>query len=163
MELPVRVSVSTAFASLAGLASLLSGFQTTPDKAAAPVRPANSAGAAGVAQVQDLLESLARFDRNGRSPDQKLGFEIPERAVNEYLAYTLRIRPRPGITAASVTLGGGNEVTLRAEVDLSAIQEWNGQLIPEALRSMIRGKQSGNIILQFEAQNGFLSFTVKDA
>jgi hypothetical protein len=62
-------------------------------------------------QIADLLASLARFDRDGRIAEQKIGFEIPERAVNEYLAYSLRNRPRPGIGSITVTLLSKNDIS----------------------------------------------------
>ena len=70
--------------------------------------PEKKSGASptGVSMLQDLLASLGKFDQEGRPAGHKLGFEIPEKALNDYLAYTLRTNPRPGIGAMTVTLWG---------------------------------------------------------
>src|SRR5689334_9950879 len=71
------------------------------NRAAAPApppaaSPAKSDASPGIMQVQDLLSSLGKFDQSGRPSEQKIGFELPEVFVNQYLAYILRTRPRPG-------------------------------------------------------------------
>src|ERR1017187_9657216 len=76
----------------------------------APAAPKIQAGAApvpaiastsraaihGAMQIANILASVARFDRDGKIAEKKIGFEIPDRAVNEYLAFSLRNRLRPG-------------------------------------------------------------------
>src|ERR1700749_5006687 len=53
-------------------------------QAAAPtapvITPASGESTQGTMQILDLLASLSKFD--GKSSAQKIGFEIPERAVN---------------------------------------------------------------------------------
>jgi hypothetical protein len=138
-----------------------------PDSAPAiaPSVPAAATGEAtqGVAQIQDLLESLARYDKNGRASDQKVGFEIPEKAVNEYLAYILRRNPRPGVASASVTLGARNDVMAVVEMDFDAVQQWSPEIFPEPLRPVLRGRRAVRLNAQFEARNGEVTFTVKEA
>jgi hypothetical protein len=113
-------------------------------------------------QIQDLLASLAKFDQNGRDPSQKLGFEIPERAVNEYLAYVLRTRPRPGISAVTVTLLPNNEVSGVVEIDFNTVKQWNPELLPEALRPLLSGKQTIKVNAHIESRNGTFTVVFKD-
>ena len=113
-------------------------------------------------QIQDLLASLARFDQNGRDPAQKLGFEIPERAVNEYLAYSLRNRPRPGISSITVTLLPNNELSGVIEIDFKAVTGWNPEILPENLRPLLQGKMALRVNARFESRNGSLTFVLKD-
>ncbi len=145
----------------------LIGSSQTPSPAAAvraPVEaPASAGNGQGVAQIQDLLDSLARFDQNGRMKEQKLGFEIPERALNEYLAYSLGKRPRPGIGAATVTLISRNEISTVAEVDFDAVHAWDPKLIPDLLRPSLSGRRSLRVTAQFQSQDGFVTLTVKSA
>src|SRR5215472_13095165 len=67
--------------------------------------------------VRDVLASLTRFDQDGRNPANKVSFELPEKAVNDYLVYALHEHPRPRISAITVTLLPGNQVSLSVEVD----------------------------------------------
>jgi hypothetical protein len=129
----------------------------------APIMPPTGAVTQGVAQIQEVLETLARFDQNGRPAGQKISFEIPERAVNEYLAYALRNRPRPGIAGASVTMGARNEVEAAVEVDFDAVQQWSPDLVPEPLRPLLHGKSAVRISAQFQSGNGEVTVTVKQA
>jgi len=139
--------------------------KTEPAAAAAPVKATaapSGESTQGAMQIQDLLASLARFDRNGRDPAQKLGFEIPERAVNEYLAYVLRTRPRPGISAVTVTLLPNNEVSGMVEIDFNTVKLWNPELLPEALRPLLSGKQTIKVNAHIESRNGTFTVVFKD-
>jgi hypothetical protein len=113
--------------------------------------------------IQDLLSSLGKFDQEGRPEKQKLGFEIPEQALNEYLAYVLRTKPRPGISAMKVTLLPGNQVSSEVEIDFDAIQKWSPEIFPEALRPVLSGKRTIKTDAHFESSNGSWSFTLKDS
>src|SRR5579864_7495490 len=44
----------------------------------------------GVKRILEILDWLAKYDRDGRNPANKVGFRLPESEVNEYLAYALR-------------------------------------------------------------------------
>ena len=154
--------------SLAACASLICASRASQAAATPkpePVSVPHLAGDAtpGVAQIQDLLDSLARFDQNGRAANQKLGFEVPERAVNEYLAFSLRRRPRPGIGAASVTLVSRNEVSLAFEVDFDSLGKWSAAALPDLLRPLMSGKQAMRVTAQFDARNGSATVTLKNA
>jgi hypothetical protein len=113
-------------------------------------------------QIADLLASLARFDRDGRIAEQKIGFEIPERAVNEYLAYSLRNRPRPGISAITVTLLPKNDVSAMIEIDFSSVKQWAPDILPEPLRPLLSGKRTLQVNAHFESKNSTFTFTLKD-
>jgi len=142
------------------------GPKTESAAAAAPVKATaapSGESTQGAMQIQDLLASLARFDRNGRDPAQKLGFEIPERAVNEYLAYVLRTRPRPGISAITVTLLPNNEISGVIEIDFKAVTQWEPEILPEPLRPLLSGKQSIKVTARVESGNGTFTFVLKDA
>ncbi len=113
-------------------------------------------------QVADLLNSLAHYDLDGRLATQKIGFEVPERAVNDYLVYSLHNRPRPAVSSATVALAAGNNVTVTVELDFDAIQQWVPELLPEALRPLFTGKRLVKVNAHFESSNGNVSFAVKD-
>ena len=151
---------------LAALASLSGNSQppATAPKAVPPAAPAPPpAQSPGITMVQDLLASLGKFDQEGRPARQKLGFEIPEKVLNEYLAYALRNRPRPGITAMTVALLPNNQISSDVEIDFDAVQKWNPEIFPEVLRGLLTGKRTIHTDLKFEVKNGSVSFELKDA
>jgi len=112
--------------------------------------------------IQDLLASLARFDQDGRPTNQKLGFEIPERALNEYIAYVLKTRPRPGISAMKVTLLPRNQITSEVEIDFDAVQRWTPGIFPEVLQPILSGKRTVKTDAQFDSNGGSCRLTLKD-
>jgi hypothetical protein len=116
----------------------------------------------GAMQVADLLESLSRFDRDGRIAEQKIGFEIPERAVNEYLAYSLRNKPRPGISSVTVTLLPKNDIAATVEIDFNSVTQWSPEILPEPLRPILSGKRSVQLNAHFESRDGTFTLTLKD-
>lgn len=133
-----------------------------PPPPAAVTAPKPIDSAFGAMQVVDLLNSLAHYDQDGRQAAQKIGFEVPERAVNDYLVYSLHNRPRPAISSATVALTPGNNVTVTVELDFDAIQQWVPELLPEALRPMFTGKRLVKVNAHFESSNGNVSFALKD-
>jgi len=114
-----------------------------------------------VQQVLDLMDSLNKFDQGGRDPNHKLGFELPEKAINEYLAYSLQKKPRPGLGAVAVTLLSQNEVSVAFEVDFDSLGPWTVQKIPDQLRPVLSGKPAMRMTIQFDASNGLLRTTFK--
>src|SRR5262249_35237369 len=66
----------------------------------------------GVTRVQDTLAALERFNLAGRNRNlEQVYFELPESDINQYLAYSLNITPRPGIESASVKLRDRNRIS----------------------------------------------------
>ena len=117
----------------------------------------------GATQFRDLLSDLAKFDLNGRLAAQKIGFEMPERAVNEYLVFALRTRPRPGFSAVSVTLLPNNEVSADLTIDIEAVREWDASAFPDALRPLLGGKRTVRLLGRFDSAGGTATVSVKDA
>ena len=128
--------------------------------AAPPVAAASGEFTQGTIQVTDLLSSLSRYDQDGRPKGHKIEFEVPERAINEYLAYSLRNRPRPGISSVTVTLLPKNDITATVEVDFGAV---SADLIPEAMRAVLSGKRTVKVNGHFESKDGTVTFSLKDA
>jgi hypothetical protein len=129
---------------------------------ATAVAPASGESTQGAMQVADLLASLTRFDHDGRLAAQKMGFEVPERAVNEYLAYSLRNRPRPGLSSVTVTLLPKNDISVVIEIDFSSVKQWAPELLPEPLRPLLNGRQTLQMNAHFESKNGTFTLTLKD-
>jgi hypothetical protein len=134
-----------------------------PGRAASPQVPAPAPDAAVAAQpVMDVLSSLARWDQNGRDPGQKVGFELPESAVNAYAAYILRERPRPGVRSAHLTLLPGNQITVETEIDFDTVAGWNVWAPPQVLKALLNGRKSLRMTFEFDARNGMVTFKWKE-
>ncbi|HUK15606.1 MAG TPA: hypothetical protein VLW65_04300 [Bryobacteraceae bacterium] len=157
---PIRTA-----AAVVGALAVLSGFrlwsQALPATAAA--LPGAVASSGGAAQILDLLGSLAQFDQRGRDPGHKVGFEIPESAVNEYLAYALRSSPRPGIAGMKVTLLPNNEVLAAVEIDFDMVRGWGEEIVPKRLRETLGGRRTIQVNGRVEAGGGVFSFALRDA
>jgi len=134
---------------------------TAPVPAPAPAKAADSSPY--VAQVQDLLSSLGKFDQSGRPAAQKIGFELPEITINQYLVYVLRTRPRPGLSSMKVTLSASNQVSTETEIDFDEVQKWSPGIFPELLRPLLNGKRTIKADVQFDSKEGFFNFSLKDA
>ena len=132
----------------------------TPDAFPAPL-PGNKT--AGVDQVLQVLDWLDKFDRNGRKPANKINFSLPEKVVNEYLAYALRVNPRPGLSSVTVKLLPNNEVSSEVWIDFDAIAQWNPRLFPGPLRTVLSGKKALHVNAYIDGRNGVLNYTLHSA
>ncbi len=117
-----------------------------------------------VDRVLELLDMLWRHARSGVRPEaEKIGFELPEQQINEYLAYSLRAAPRPGVSGATVELLPGNEIHAVIEIDFGTVANWKSGLAGSLPQPFLSGRQPVRVDLQFEAENGMLTFAVKQA
>ncbi len=164
--MPFRSRLFTAAAT--GALAALGSFAQAPAPVTAAVPKMQVAAAPpaasgeftqGAIQVTDLLASLSRYDQEGRPKGHKIEFEVPERAINEYLAFSLRNRPRPGISSVTVSLLPGNDIAATVEVDFGAV---SADLIPEAMRAVLSGKRTVKVNGHFSSKDGNLTFTLKD-
>jgi hypothetical protein len=113
--------------------------------------------------IESLLSSLDRFDRDGHPDGRKLGFEIPEKALNDYMVYALRVRPRPGISSITVSLLPNNQISSDVEIDFDALKKWNSSIFPEALAGLFTGKRTVHADITFESKDGTIKVALKDA
>lgn len=127
----------------------------------APVPPSRDVKP-GAQSVADVLASLSVFDSHGRNPAQRVGFELPQAAVNDYLADSLRRSPRPGIERAEVTLLPGNEVVAGVTLDFDALKTWSPELSSSLARALPPENRQLRIPVRFEASDGLLTLHVKD-
>jgi hypothetical protein len=117
----------------------------------------------GVNHILEVLGWLGEYDRGGRNPANRVGFRLPESEVNEYLAYALRINPRPGLSSVTLKLLPASEISSLVWIDFDALTKWNSRILPTLLRPLLNGKKAVRVDAQLDAKNGSLNFTVKDA
>jgi hypothetical protein len=134
--------------------------KTAPDAFPAPLPGVKTAG---VNQVLQVLDWLSRYDRDGRNPANRINFRLPESVVNEYLAYALRVNPRPGLSSVTVKLLANNEISSEVWVDFDAITSWNSKILSAPLHLLLNGKKAVRVDAQLDGRNGVLNYTLKTA
>jgi hypothetical protein len=112
---------------------------------------------AGVRHVLAVLKSLQSPDRASR----RVTFKISESEINEYLAYSLRVTPRPGIRKLSVRLNPDNAFSVRTVMDFTAIQKWHPWILPDALKAIASSEPVVEMEVKFQAQESYGTFKLK--
>jgi hypothetical protein len=117
----------------------------------------------GVNHILQVLDWLGGYARGGRNPANKISFQLPESEVNEYLAYALRINPRPGLSSVTLKLLPNSEISSLVWIDFDALTKWNSWILPTPLRPLLNGKKAVRVDAHLDAKNGSLNFTLKGA
>jgi hypothetical protein len=69
--------------------------------------------------------------------------------VNEYLAYSLKTAPRPGVKSIHIECADGNYIATTVVADLDALERWKPGTIPFALRWALSGIKTLRVDLRF--------------
>jgi hypothetical protein len=113
------------------------------------VPPAAAGGA--VEKMLDLFDRLhqAEAAQAMHHPMPRVESRFADGEVNEYLAYTLKTTPRPGVKAIHVEFADGNYIATTVVADLDALERWKPGTIPGSLRWMLSGTKSLRVDLRF--------------
>jgi hypothetical protein len=115
----------------------------------------------GCDHVLRVLHALQAYT-SGQST-QRVAFEFTEAEINEYLAYSLRIKPRVGVKGLAVRFFPDNEISVLAAIDFAGVQKWNDWLIPATMRpALLDGQRPVQVDIKFQAADGSGSFKLKD-
>jgi hypothetical protein len=129
-----------------------------PTYTAAPSATATAA----VRRVQDILLALEKFDNAGRPETvQRVYFELAESDINDYLAYSLKVRPRPGIDRAGVRFQDNNHISAAVAVDFDQIAAW-APLIPSLFQPLLSASRPVAIDIAFEVRDSAVTFQFTD-
>lgn len=116
------------------------------------------------AKFLDLFDRLrAAHEKAVAGKFQLVAFQLSESEINEYLAYSLKTTPRPGLTSVTVKVSGNDYVSTKANIDFDAIQKWNPSAIPALLHPVLKGKKAISIDFRIHADNSQMSFSVEKA
>jgi hypothetical protein len=88
-------------------------------------------------------------------------FLLSESDINEYLRYSLKTTPRPGLDSLTVKVFGKDYVATFARVDFDALERWHPGTIPAALHPVLKGKKAIQIDFRLHADNSTMTFTVE--
>jgi hypothetical protein len=114
----------------------------------------------GCDHVLAVLQSLQDYTNGKRT--RAVSFEFKESEINEYLAYSLRVKPRPGIAGLAVRIHANNEITVLANIDFGAVRKWNEWLIPEVLRPVFSDPRPLRLDMAFQTADGYGAFKLKN-
>jgi len=128
-------------------------------------------GPAGASDIPPVATKfLGLFDRlraaddpNAKGGHQHVAFQFTEAEINEYMQYSLKTLPRPGVQSVTVKIFPKNYVSTFTVVDFDAVEQWKPGTIPKLLRPMLSGKKSVWVDYRFQANDGKGTFTVEKA
>jgi hypothetical protein len=122
--------------------------------AAAPVQ------APAVTKMLNLFQALQTSQHHN---SKHVSFSITESELNEYLSYSLRTIPRPGIRSVAVKVFAYNYISTFTTVDFDAIERWKPGTVQVLLRPVLNGKKVIWLDVRFQAKNGTATFSVEKA
>ena len=113
---------------------------------------------------------LALFDQlraaeaqNAHGGHQNVTFRFSDSEINEYLRYSLRLTPRPGLQSVTVKAFPQNYISTYTVVDFDAVERWHPGTIPVLLKPVLNGKKSIWVDYRIQAQDYKVSFSVEKA
>ena len=122
-------------------------------------------GAAAAGQPPVATRFLALFDQLRQAEEHKThtAFQLTDSEINEYLGYSLKATPRPGLESVTVKAFPNNYVSTFTIVDFDAVERWKPGTIPSVLRPVLQGRKSIWVDYRFQTLNAKVTFTVEKA
>jgi len=131
--------------------SLLAGAETVP---LPPV------ATKFLAMFQDLRDAEAQ---KAAGKSRHVSFRLSAAEINDYMRWSLRTTPRPGLDSTTVKIFGNNYVSTYSIVDFDAVEKWKPGTIPGILRPILSGRKSIWVDYRFQADNSKVTFSVEKA
>jgi hypothetical protein len=126
--------------------------------------PAGAAVPPVATKVLGVFEQLrAAGEPNAKGGRQHVAFQFSEAEINQYMQYSLKTTPRPGVESVNVKFFPKNYVSTFTVVDFDAVERWKPGTIPKLLRPMLSGKKSVWVDYRFQANDGKGTFSVEKA
>lgn len=115
-----------------------------------------------VTKFLDLFDRL----RAAQDPDgdhAHVAFKLSETEINEYMRYSLKTAPRPGLDSVTVKFFPKDYISTFTRVDFDAIEKWHPGTIPVVLRPILKGKKAILIDCRLHAEGSRMTFSVEKA
>jgi hypothetical protein len=109
----------------------------------------------------DQLRSAEAHKAAGKL--QPFSFRLSDAEINDYLRYSLKAIPRPGLDSVTVKIFALDYVSTFAIVDFDAVEKWKPGTIPALLRPVLQGKKSIWVDYRFQAADSKVKFSVEKA
>ena len=139
--------------------------------AAMVVSPAQQIPATGASAPPPVaVKVLGLFDQlraaevvNARGQHQHIAFQLSDSEINDYMQYSLKALPRPGLDSMTVKVFPANYVSTFTVIDFDAVERWHPGTIPTILRPVLKGKKSILVDYRIHAQDSKFSFSIEKA
>ena len=99
--------------------------------------------------------------QDARGVHQNVTFRLSDSEIDEYLRYSLRATPPPGLESVTVKAFPQNYISTYTVVDFDAVERWHPGTIPTLLKPVLNGKKSIWVDYRIQARNYQVSFSVK--
>lgn len=126
--------------------------------------------AAGIAAAEnqpppEAVKFLALFDqlRAAQTGHQHVEFQFSDKEVDDYMRYSLKATPRPGLESLTVKVFPGNYISTYTVIDFDAVERWHPGTIPAVLRPVLTGKKSVLVDYRIQAHDSQIGFSVEKA
>lgn len=123
----------------------------------------SAAGPAAPPPVAQRFLGLFGELRSAAITKKQTSFQLTDAEINEYLAYSLKATPRPGLDSAKVKVFDHNYLSTWSVIDFDAVERWKPGTIPFLLKPVLSGKKSIWVDLRFNVRNGAATFQVEKA
>jgi len=113
----------------------------------------------------EAAKFLALFDRlrAAQTSHQHVEFQFTDKEVDDYMRYSLKATPRPGLESLAVKVFPGNYISTYTVIDFDAVERWHPGTIPAVLRPVLSGKKSILVDYRIQAHDSKIGFTVEKA
>lgn len=113
--------------------------------------------------VTKVLNLFQELEAAQQGSGKRVSFILSDSEINEYLSYSLRTQPRPGLCSASVKLFPDNYVSFFVVADFDAIESWKPGSIPPLLRPILSGRKEIWLDVRFRISDSAVTFSVEKA
>jgi len=111
----------------------------------------------------DLFDQLRAAQNRAPDHNNHVAFRLSENDINEYMRYSLKTTPRPGLEAVTIKLFSKDYISTFTQIDLDAVERWRPGTIPAILRPLLKGKKTLWIDCRIHAYDSSLTFNVEKA
>ena len=108
-------------------------------------------------------ELRAAQDAKAKGQNKPVSFTLTEREINDYLIYSLKATPRPGVQSVNIKFFPNNYISTFTVVDFDAIEKWKPGTIPTLLKPVLSGKKSIWVDYRLQTNQGQATFSVEKA
>jgi len=119
---------------------------------------------AAAVKFLNLFDQLrAAEEANKKGNRQRVDFQFTDAEIDEYMRYSLKTAPRPGLESLTVKVFPANYISTYTVVDFDAVERWKPGTIPALLRPVLSGKKSILVDYRIQAHDSKIGFSVEKA
>lgn len=129
-----------------------------------PVKTVATAPPPVAAKFLGLFDRLRAAEaQKAHGTPQRVSFKLSDAEIDEYMRYSLRAVPRPGLESVTLKFFPANYISTFTVIDFDAVERWHPGTIPSLLRPVLSGKKSIWVDYRINANNSKISFSVEKA